>query len=106
MIPRHTIRKFANEVARRFKPSRIILFGSYAYGRPTPDSDVDLLVVMSCKRPPLDAALDVRLAVDAGFPLDLIVRTPAQLRRRLALGDFFLHEIVDKGIVLYEAANG
>ncbi len=42
MISRQTIRKFANEVGRRFKPVRIILFGSYAYGRPTPDSDVDL----------------------------------------------------------------
>lgn len=49
MISRHAIRKFANQVARRFKPARIILFGSYAYGKPTPDSDVDLLVVMPCK---------------------------------------------------------
>jgi len=105
MISRQAIRKFANQVARRFKPARIILFGSYAYGKPTPDSDVDLLVVMPCKRRPLDAAMDVRLAVDAGFPLDLIVRTPAQLRRRLALGDFFLREIMDKGIVLYEDAH-
>ena len=86
MISRHAIRKFAKEVARRFKPARIILFGSYAYGSPTPDSDVDLLVVMPCKGRPLDAALDVRLAVEAGFPLDLIVRTPAEVRSRLALG--------------------
>ena len=106
MISRQAIRKFANEVARRFKPVRIILFGSYAYGRPTADSDVDLLVVMPCKGRSLDAALDVRLAVEAGFPLDLIVRTPAELRRRLALGDYFLREIVDKGIVVYEGAHG
>ncbi len=106
MISLHAIRKFANAVARRFKPARIILFCSYSYGKPTRDSDVDLLVVMPCKGRPLDAALDVRLAVNADFPLDLIVRTPAQLRRRLALGDFFLREIVDKGIVLYEDAHG
>jgi predicted nucleotidyltransferase len=106
MISRHAIRKFTREVARRFKPARIILFGSYAYGKPTPDSDVDLLVVMPCKGRPLDAALDVRLAIDPGFPLDLIVRTPADLRQRLVLGDFFLREIVDKGIVLYEEAHG
>jgi len=106
MIARHTIRKFTNEVARRFKPARIILFGSYAYGKPTPDSDVDLLVVMPCKGRALDAALEVRRAVDADFPLDLIVRTPAELRKRLALGDFFLREAVDKGIVLYEGAHG
>lgn len=105
MISQHAIRKFANEVARRFKPVRIILFGSYAYGKPTLDSDVDLLVVMPCKGRSLDAALEVRMAVAADFPLDLIVRTPAELRRRLALGDFFLREIVDKGEVLYEGAH-
>lgn len=105
MISKHAIRKFANEVARRFKPAKIILFGSYAYGKPTPDSDVDLLVVMPCKGRSLDAALDVRLAVTAGFPLDLIVRTPAELQRRMAMGDFFLREIVEKGTVLYEGAH-
>jgi predicted nucleotidyltransferase len=106
MISRHAIRKFANQVARRFKPARIILFGSYAYGKPTPDSDVDLLVIMPCKGRSLDAALDVRRAVDAGFPMDLIVRTPVEVRKRLSLGDFFLREIMDKGIVLYEGAHG
>lgn len=105
MVPRHAIKKFTAEVGQRFKPARIILFGSYAYGKPTPDSDVDLLVVMPCKGRSLDAALKVRLAVDAGFPLDLIVRTPRELRRRLALGDFFLREIVNKGEVLYEGAH-
>jgi len=105
MVPRHAIKKFTAEVGRRFKPARIILFGSYAYGKPTPDSDVDLLVVMPCKGRSLDAALKVRLAVDAGFPLDLIVRTPRELRRRLAMGDFFLREIVDRGEVLYEGAH-
>ena len=106
MVDRAQIRKFSRAVAQRFRPNKIVLFGSYAYGKPTPDSDVDLLVVMPCKGRPLDAALDVRLAVEAGFPLDLIVRTPAEVRRRLALGDFFLREIVDKGIVLYEGAHG
>jgi uncharacterized protein len=67
MISRRVIRKFAKEVARRFKPARIVLFGSYAYGEPTPDSDVDLLVVMPCKGQSQDAALDVRRSVDAGF---------------------------------------
>ena len=106
MISRHAIKRFANEVARRFKPSRIILFGSYAYGRPTPDSDVDFPVIMSCKGRSLDAALHVRRTVEADFPLDLIVRTPAEVRKCLSLGDFFLREVMDKGIVVYEGAHG
>ena len=105
MVSRRAIKRFSDEIARRFKPEQIILFGSHAYGKPTPDSDVDLLVVMPCKRRPLDHALEIRLAVKAGFPLDLIVRTPAEVRRRLAWGDFFLREVTEKGTVLHEAAH-
>ena len=105
MVSRSAIKKFTDEVARRFKPEKIILFGSCAYGKPTADSDVDVLVVMPCQRRPLDQALRIRLAVRAGFPLDLIVRTPADIRRRLALGDFFLREITEKGTLLHDAAR-
>ena len=105
MISRHSIKKFTDEVARRFKPRRIILFGSYAYGRPSEDSDVDLLVVMSGKGRPQDKALQIRMAVEADFPMDLIVRTPAEMRQRIAWGDSFLQEIAEKGIPLYEAPN-
>lgn len=82
------------------------MFGSYAYGRPKSNSDVDLLVVMPCKGRALDKAIELRLENPARFPLDLIVRTPDELRLRLAMGDFFLREIVENGIVLYEDAHG
>ena len=91
------------QIARRFQPERIILFGSYAYGRPTPDSDVDLLVVMPCKGRPLDKAHEIRLAVRSGFPMDLLVRTPSDIKKRVAWGDFFLKEVTEKGTVLYDA---
>ena len=103
MIKRQKIAKFAAEVARRFKPQKIILFGSYAYGRPTEDSDVDLLVIMSGTGRPQDKAIRIRRAVNIDFPMDLIVRTPAEMRRRLSWGDSFLQEIMQKGIPLYEA---
>ncbi|MGC8641910.1 MAG: nucleotidyltransferase domain-containing protein [Isosphaeraceae bacterium] len=45
-VPRSAIHKFARQLGERFDPDRIILFGSYAYGKPHPASDVDLLVVM------------------------------------------------------------
>src|SRR5437870_184999 len=105
MISRRAIKKFADEVARRFKPRKIILFGSYAYGRPTQDSDVDLLVVMSGKGRPQDKALRIRMAVEADFPMDLIVCSPAEMRRRISWGDWFLREIAEKGIALYDAAH-
>jgi predicted nucleotidyltransferase len=105
MIPRQKITKFAAEVGRPFKPRKIILFGSYAYGSPTEDSDVDLLVIMSGKGRPQDKAIRIRRAVEADFPMDLIVRTPAEMRQRLSWGDSFLQEVIQKGIALYEAAH-
>jgi len=105
MVTRRTIKKFADEVARRFKPQKIILFGSYAYGRPTPDSDVDLLVVMPYNRRQGRMSLRILEAMDYSFPLDLLVRTPAEVRQRLRWGDCFMQEAVTKGKVLYEAAH-
>ena len=103
-IPMRVIRRFAREVAERFQPDRIILFGSYAYGKPHKDSDVDLLVVMPAKNETAQA-IRIRLATDRDFPLDLIVRTPENLRRRLEEGDWFLREAVERGKVLYEKAD-
>src|SRR5437867_3830206 len=105
MVSRRVIKKFADEVGARLKPKKIILFGSYAYGQPSEDSDVDLLIVLQGKGRPQDRALEIREQVVADFPIDLIVRTPAELRQRLSWGDWFLKEIVEKGIVLYDAAH-
>jgi len=100
-IPMCVIRRFAQQVAERFAPEKIILFGSYAYGTPHADSDVDILVVMPARNE-LDQAMRLRLDVDYHFPLDLLVRTPKNLAWRLAEGDSFLNEVVAKGKVLYE----
>jgi predicted nucleotidyltransferase len=88
-------------VAKRFGPDRIILFGSHAYGSPHPDSDVDILVVMSA-RDRHSQAVKIRWEVPAPFPMDLLVRTPQQMTSGLAEGDTFLTEIVSKGKVSYE----
>jgi predicted nucleotidyltransferase len=103
-VARAAINELAKQIVQRFGPHRIILFGSYAYGQPTPDSDVDLLVVMPAKNETTQAAR-IRLAIDCDFPLALLVRTPATLRWRLREGDWFLREIVARGIVLYEETH-
>jgi predicted nucleotidyltransferase len=103
-IPMSVIRRFARQVAERFRPEKIILFGSYAYGQPHADSDVDLLVIMPARNQ-IDQAVRIRLAVPACFPMDLIVRTPENMRWRLEEGDWFLREIVSRGKVLYDKAN-
>jgi predicted nucleotidyltransferase len=103
-IPLAVIRRFARQVAERFRPEKIILFGSYAYGQPHADSDVDILVIMPARNQ-LDQAVRISLDVDPPFPLDIIVRTPKNMQWRLEEGDSFLREIVSRGKVLYEKAD-
>jgi len=104
LIPRAVIRDYAREVADQFHPDRIILFGSYAYGKPHRDSDVDILVVMPA-RDEINQAVRILERTNSCFPLDLLVRTPHNFRWRLQEGDWFLREIVGRGIVLYEKAH-
>ena len=102
LTPMSAIEKFARQIVQRFQPDKIILFGSYAQGNPTPDSDVDLLVIMSTRNQ-LEQAVRIDEAIEQrGFPLDLIVRTPQTLAKRLRMGDYFMQEIVARGKVLYE----
>ena len=103
-IPLSAIRRFARNLGERFHPRQIILFGSYAYGEPHTGSDVDLLVVMPTASE-VNQAIRMTLEFEPPFPLDLIVRTPAKLRRRLAEGSRFLQQIVTHGKVLYEEGN-
>lgn len=106
IVSREQILRLGAQIAREFQPERIILFGSYARGEPGPDSDVDLLVILPFEGKPWRTATAIRARTRPAFPLDLIVRTPEQLRERLRLGDPFLTEIVDRGEVLYEADHG
>jgi predicted nucleotidyltransferase len=99
-VPRHLIQRFADEVADRFGPEKIVLFGSHACSEVHADSDVDILVIMPARNE-LDQALRIRLAVDYQFPLDLLVRTPQTLARRLSEGDSFLKEVMQKGKILF-----
>jgi predicted nucleotidyltransferase len=100
----HEIRQAAGRIAQRFKPQRIILFGSYAYGIPNQNSDVDLLILLN-GRNVHDEALRIREAIDFAFPIDLLVRSPQEFERRIGWGDFFLKEVQEKGRVLYEAPD-
>ena len=103
-IPLRVIHRYARAIAQEFHPDKIILFGSYAYGTPHEDSDVDLLVVMPARNQH-DQAVRIRWRLAAPFPLDLIVRTPKNLCWRLDEGDSFLREIMSKGKVLYEKVD-
>ncbi|HLC40557.1 MAG TPA: restriction endonuclease subunit S [Methylomirabilota bacterium] len=96
--------EFVGRLVRKFAPERVILFGSRAWGTPTRDSDVDLLVVMEFAGRPVDMAVRIGAECDDRFPMDLIVRRPAEIQRRIAMGDPFFKQILRDGLVLHERA--
>src|SRR5215211_4977721 len=91
-------------IVSELKPEKIILFGSYAYGTPTPDSDVDLLVIMKTKAKEIDRYIAVsNLLYPRQFPVDILVKTPKEIEVEYKKqGNFFMREILTKGKVLYE----
>ena len=96
------IQKFVQELVLKFNPEKVILFGSFAYSKPSKSSDVDLLVIMKTNLRPIEQEVAIRKAISRNFPLDLIVFTPSQLREREKMGDFFIKTILEKGKILYE----
>ena len=103
MIAARRINNYVKQLIRQFSPDRVVMFGSYASGKPRAGSDVDLLVVMKHRGAAAEQAARIRRTIRAGFPLDIIVRSPTALRRRVAMGDDFIREILEKGKVLHES---
>jgi predicted nucleotidyltransferase len=99
------IEDVCRRIAEEFKPEKIILFGSHAYGQPTPDSDLDLLVVMQYEESYFQQAMKIRRRLGLVTPMDILVRTQEELQYRLDIGDRFMQEIVERGKVMYEATH-
>ena len=105
-IPQKAIDEVVRQIAEKFHPQKIILFGSYARGKPRPESDVDLLVVMDTPMREVEQAIQICQQIQYRFGLDLIVRKPQRLAERLKMGDWFLRDILEEGKVVYESRNG
>jgi len=98
-----SLRPAIQKIVDDLNPEKIILFGSYAYGKPTPNSDVDLLIVLETNAPLKERSWKVsRLLLPRPFPVDILVKTPREIEKALKSGDFFLREILTRGKVLYE----
>ncbi|MCR4406909.1 MAG: nucleotidyltransferase domain-containing protein [Anaerolineae bacterium] len=106
-VTHELLQQVTRRIVEAFNPEKIILFGSYAYGTPTSDSDVDILIVMESDEKPAKRHMAVsQLFRNRPFPMDIVVRTPQEISHRLAAGDFFLREIMQRGKVLYERNPG
>ena len=98
------IQKIADKIVKEFKPQKVVIFGSYAWGKPTKDSDLDLFVI---KDDPIkntrELAIDLeQILIDRDVPLDLLVYKPDQVAKRLNMNDKFVKRILEQGEVLYE----
>jgi len=100
-IPMEAIQAVVDHIVQTFEPEQVMLFGSYAAGRPQPGSDVDLLVILDTDDP-RQTQRDMALSFQAPFGLDILVRTPREITDRIRAGDAFLRNIIAKGKILYE----
>ena len=97
------IKPLVSKIVDKYSPDKIYLFGSYAWGNPTIDSDVDLFIVKNTVESQRKRSRKLRnLLFGSGIPFDLLVYTPSEIKKRLAMGDFFINDIIKKGEVLYE----
>ena len=101
---RDMLRDIALFIKKNFKAEKVILFGSYAYGKPTVDSDIDLFVIMETDRRFPEEGAKIRMKIEEVFdlnkPIDILVRSPEYFQKRLEMGDFFIIDINNKGIEL------
>ncbi len=104
MVSKKDIQATCDDIVTEFAPLQVILFGSYAYGTPTEDSDVDLLVVMDIpESETTKQAGKIGQRIPRRFSMDLLVRSPKEIAYRISHNDWFLREITEKGEVLYES---
>ena len=96
------IRSITTQIIEKYRPDKIILFGSAARGEITPDSDVDFLIIK--KETPLygaDRIRELSKVIDRNIPVDFLIYRPEEFNKRMKMGDPFLKAIVKEGKVLY-----
>ena len=95
------IKQIGLKIGKKFKPQKVILFGSRAWGKPHKDSDIDLCVIKKTGDPRGEKKEINRLFFPRQYPMDILVWTPEYVDKRVAIGDFFAKKIIDKGLILY-----
>lgn len=102
-VTEEILHEITGRIVKAFSPQKIILFGSYAYGKPTPDSDVDLLIIQPSAQSHTEQSVAIsELILPRPFPVDILVRTPEEVDKALVEKDFFIKEILEHGRTLYE----
>jgi len=105
MIRQSEIQKVVRKIVDKYQPEKVYLFGSFAWGKPTKDSDVDLFIVKETNERKFDRQLKVRRIIAGDLPTDIIVYNKDEMKERLDLGDFFVSNILTKGKLIYDSST-
>jgi predicted nucleotidyltransferase len=99
------LEKLKKQIITKYKPEKIILFGSLAYGKIKKNSDIDLLVIKNSKKDYWTRAREIAKIIDVDVPTDVLNISTKELSDRLALDDFFILDILKNGKTIYEAVK-
>ena len=94
-------------IKKDFNPEKIILFGSYAYGNPKENSDIDIFVIKDIERNQIREfkllILDKlrKIIVNNKIDIDILVNNRTNIDERINMGDLFYKEVIDKGRIIY-----
>jgi len=102
---REELERMSKILIERYKPEKIILFGSLVDGNLYEWSDLDLLVIKETEKRYLDRVLKVLNLVKPKLAIDLLVLTPKELQKMLKEGNPYVKEIIEKGQVIYERSG-
>ncbi len=96
------VRRSVEKIKAQYKPEKIFVFGSFASGKITADSDIDFFIIKRTTKPRRKRQQEVsRLLIDREVPVDILVYTPAETEKRKRLGDPFILDILNSGKLLY-----
>ena len=104
-FPKKIVNHYINNLSKKITVNGVLLFGSYAYGQPGPDSDIDLLIIKDTSDRPIDRRVSVRKIVsdrNRRIPFEPLVLTQNEVEERISRGDQFIEEILTEGEILYE----
>ena len=101
------LKKILETVVKEYKPEKVILFGSGAWGELVEGSDLDLFIIKKGveKQRRSQRYQEVSSLIDHDIPIDFLVYTPYEVEKRLYLGDPFIKKIINRGKVIYGASS-
>ncbi len=103
MIEIAKINDIAIRIAKMFNPDKIILFGSYAGGTPTNDSDIDLLIIKDTDLPRHKRSIEIqRMLIGSMMPMDILVYTNNEFEKEKNEKYSFLNSAIKTSRILYE----